>query len=605
MPKIVLEHVTKRWGDFYGAKDLNFTIEDHEFITLLGPSGCGKTTTLRMIAGLETPTSGRITIGDKVVFDSENGINLSPAKRDVGFLFQNYALWPHMTVYKNIRFGLENIIVETPKVGLDGQPILGPNQDKVNGIKNLLKAEKDPAKKADLTQRLEEAKNEKVVPVTSGRHLTSQEMEERIDEVLKILKITKFRNRYPAELSGGQQQRVAIARTLATKPKVLFMDEPLSNLDAKLRGEMRTELKRLHSTSDCTFIYVTHDQLEAMTLATRICLMNNAVVNQLDAPLTVYRKPANLFSADFVGNPTMNFIPGEIIARKGNDLTVKFLGVTAVYHAKEEINPIAELGDKVVLGIRPEFLPIRENGKLQGLAYSTLPTGMESTVKIDFGGDILSSVVFGSIDYETDAVIHFDIVGDDILVFDAASKKSIALGNVEIKEVVPTVRGEDEEPVASTVELVNKEENPNAEVQEGVLPFKDRTPFEKALAASTIIFMVLSIAIAVVLLFMAGMNAAADTKTLDAMLKEMNLQPTDENYVIVQAAVLARATTQLVFAIIVAVGAVVCGFINRHINKPRRGFVKGLILSILGIVTFQVVPGILLLISTIRSKKAK
>ena len=460
MPKIVLEHVTKRWGDFYGAKDLNFVIDDREFITLLGPSGCGKTTTLRMIAGLETPTSGRIIIGDKVVFDSENGINLSPARRDVGFLFQNYALWPHMTVYKNIRFGLENIKIETPRTDENGNVLMGPDQDKIEGLKSLLKEEKDPAKVEDLKRRLEAAKNEKVVPLVKSRHLTKDEMEERINEVLKMLKITQFRDRYPAELSGGQQQRVAIARTLATNPKVLFMDEPLSNLDAKLRGEMRTELKRLHSDTDCTFIYVTHDQLEAMTLATRICLMNNAVVNQLDAPLTVYRKPNNLFAADFVGNPTMNFIPGKVLEKKEKEATISFLGVKARFKVSEEVKGLENLGEKVVVGIRPEFLPIAEKGKLQGLAYSTLPTGMETTVKIDFNGDILSAVVFGSIDYKVDEEIRFDIIGDSIILFDAVSKENIALGSVEVLEV-----GKPEEEY-ETVELLAEGSNPNEDVDE-------------------------------------------------------------------------------------------------------------------------------------------
>ena len=460
MPKIVLEHVTKRWGDFYGAKDLNFTIEDREFITLLGPSGCGKTTTLRMIAGLETPTSGRITIGNKVVFDSENGINLSPARRDIGFLFQNYALWPHMTVYKNIHFGLENLKISQEVLDADGNPVLIPDKDKIDGLKNLIKQEKDPERLAELKERLEVAKTEKVVPQVKERHLTKAEMEERIDEVLKMLKITQFRDRYPAELSGGQQQRVAIARTLATKPKVLFMDEPLSNLDAKLRGEMRTELKRLHSDTDCTFIYVTHDQLEAMTLATRICLMNNAIINQLDKPLDVYKKPVNLFAADFVGNPTMNFIPGRVIEKKGDDITISFIGVKAKFHVSEKIKDLNELGEKIVIGIRPEFLPIAEKGALSGLAYSTLPTGMETTVKINFGGDILSSVVFGSIDYGVDEEIRFDIVGDSILIFDAENKESYALGSVKVLEV-----GERTEE-AETVELLAEGSNPNANVDE-------------------------------------------------------------------------------------------------------------------------------------------
>jgi multiple sugar transport system ATP-binding protein len=369
MPAIDLVNVSKRWGKFVGVDHLNLHINDREFITLLGPSGCGKTTTLRMIAGLETPTEGKITIGDTVVFDSETGINVSPAKRDIGFLFQNYALWPHMTVYKNIAFGLENLKWKKP------------------------------------------------------------EIEARVDEVMKMLKIEQFKDHYPSELSGGQQQRVAIARTLATKPKVLFMDEPLSNLDAKLRGEMRTELKRLHKDTDSTFVYVTHDQLEAMTLATRICLINQGVLQQCDPPLTVYNNPANLFVADFVGNPTMNFIPGKAKIVSPTSAEVTFFGFKVLFESKKKL----ELsGEDIVLGIRPEFLPIRPNGKLEGLAYSTLPTGMETTVKIDLDGDILSAVVFGSIDYETDSKINFDIVGDGIILFDAKTKKNVGLGSVKL-----------------------------------------------------------------------------------------------------------------------------------------------------------------------------
>ncbi len=476
MPKIVLEHVTKKWGDFYGAKDLNFTIEDREFITLLGPSGCGKTTTLRMIAGLETPTSGRIIIGDKVVFDSESGINLSPARRDIGFLFQNYALWPHMTVYKNIRFGLENILLEESKLDKDGNVILVPDKDLIDGLKILIKDEQDPTKKAELEARLKEAEVTPSVPATKKRHLTKDEMESRIEEVLTMLKITKFRDRYPAELSGGQQQRVAIARTLATKPKVLFMDEPLSNLDAKLRGEMRTELKRLHNDTDSTFIYVTHDQLEAMSLATRICLMNDAVVNQIDPPLTVYKRPANLFVADFVGNPTMNFIPGTVTAVGADYVSVSFLGVDGLFHASEIVAGLDGLavGKEIVLGIRPEFLPIVKKSKLSGLAYSTLPTGMETTVKIDFGGDILSAVVFGSIDYATDEKINFDIVGNGIILFDYETKANLALGSIDIVNV-----GEKPAEKAHKIELVAKGAAANEKVNENKKKKGIKALFEK------------------------------------------------------------------------------------------------------------------------------
>ena len=370
MPRIELINVTKRWGNFVAVDNLSMVIEDREFITLLGPSGCGKTTTLRMIAGLETPTEGKIIIGDEVVFDSEEGINVSPAKRDVGFLFQNYALWPHMTVWKNISFGLENL------------------------------------------------------------KWNRQEIHDRVNEVMKMLKIEQFKDRYPAELSGGQQQRVAIARTLAPKPKVLFMDEPLSNLDAKLRGEMRTELKRLHSDTNSTFVYVTHDQLEAMTLATRVCLIDKGLLQQYDPPLTVYNRPNNKFVADFVGNPTMNFIPAKVIKAKGNKCELEFFGIKAEYTGEDEIKTSS---DDVIIGIRPEFLPIKEDGALEGLAYSTLPAGMETTVKINLKGEILSSVVFGSIDYGVDEKIRFDIVGNGIVLFDTVTQDKITLGSVKVK----------------------------------------------------------------------------------------------------------------------------------------------------------------------------
>ena len=370
MPEIVLKNVTKRWGDFVAVDNLNMTIEDRDFITLLGPSGCGKTTTLRMIAGLETPTEGTITIGGRTVFDSERGINISPDKRDIGFLFQNYALWPHMTVYQNISFGLENM----------------------------------KWKKADIKAR--------------------------VAEMLKLLKIEEFSSRYPAELSGGQQQRVAIARTLAPAPKVLFMDEPLSNLDAKLRSEMRTELKRLHADTDATFLYVTHDQLEAMTLATKICLIDKGHLQQYEPPLKVYRRPKNLFVADFVGNPTMNLIPAKAKLLNTKEVSLQLLGLSVLLRSDEEIELVSE---DTIVGIRPESLPISDTGRVSAMAYSTLPAGMETTVKIAIDGQILSSVVFGAIDYGVDEPIKFDFSGDGICLFDKSSGNRIAIGSIEVK----------------------------------------------------------------------------------------------------------------------------------------------------------------------------
>lgn len=370
MPEIILKNVTKEFGNkFVAVNDLNMVIEDRSFITLLGPSGCGKTTTLRMIAGLETPTHGQIMIDGVTVFDAEKGINLSPDKRDVGFLFQNYALWPHMTVYKNISFGLENMKWSKAKI------------------------------------------------------------EERVNELLDMLKIRQFVDRYPSELSGGQQQRVAIARTLAPKPKVLFMDEPLSNLDAKLRGEMRTELKRLHVDTNSTFIYVTHDQLEAMTLSTKVCLMEAGVLQQFAPPLEIYKKPHNLFVADFMGNPTMNFIPARVLVQNGRELDLEFHGIHAKYIMEE---PVSVQDGEVILGVRPEHIDIAENGKIDATAYATLPTGMETTVKVMLDGELLSAVVFGSIDYAVDQPIKIDFIGSNIVLFDKNTTNRLALGSLVV-----------------------------------------------------------------------------------------------------------------------------------------------------------------------------
>ena len=369
MPEIILKNVRKEFGNKFVAVDnLNMVIEDRSFITLLGPSGCGKTTTLRMIAGLETPTSGQIIIDGVTVFDAEKGINVPPDKRDVGFLFQNYALWPHMTVYKNIAFGLENL--KWPK-------------DKIA---------------------------------------------ERVEELLKMLKIEQFGSRYPSELSGGQQQRVAIARTLAPRPRVLFMDEPLSNLDAKLRGEMRTELKRLHVDTNSTFIYVTHDQLEAMTLSTKVCLMENGKLRQFAPPLEIYKRPDNIFVADFMGNPTMNFLDATMKKTGEKTAELTFGGIRTRYTAEAAL---PEKLENVVLGIRPEHIGILEDGSMKASIYTTLPTGMETTHNIRLAEQNLSAVLIATVDYAVDQPIALRFLDSQILLFDKATGDRIAVGKLE------------------------------------------------------------------------------------------------------------------------------------------------------------------------------
>ena len=538
MPEIRLEHINKRWGKFYGVEDLNMVIGDNAFVTLLGPSGCGKTTTLRMIAGLETPTSGRITIGDKVVFDSDLGINVPANKRKVGFLFQNYALWPNMTVYQNIAFGLSNIKEPMVKINFEAknnariaQILKNPADvvkvleecvdkngklDEKKAIIKLIDAftisqftakkifgyhlEKGADVSAEvkaLEQKVEAAKaaqafNENFEVLKDGkvvieeRKLTKEEIDLSVRRVSRIVKISMFMDRYPAELSGGQQQRVAIARTLAPEPSVLFMDEPLSNLDAKLRLEMRYELQRLHVETGSTFVYVTHDQMEAMTLATQICLMDNGVLQQYDAPLTVYGQPNNLFVADFVGNPAINFVEAKG-TQKGESLELTvFDGRKAVFtpaapldlakwfenrdaeaeakaaalkaklaqkgyvekENKDEvfryhISRVNEIDDSLmedpvltnedlVLGIRPEFIDI-EGGNVEGEIYGAMPTGMESTVKIRLGDYLLTGVVFGSTLYTIGTKVNLSIKGDGIVLFDRKSGKKIATGSLTLE----------------------------------------------------------------------------------------------------------------------------------------------------------------------------
>ncbi len=553
MPEIVLKNLTKRWGKFYGTDNLNLTIHDASFVTLLGPSGCGKTTTLRMIAGLETPTSGQITIGGETVFDSEKGINIPANKRKVGFLFQNYALWPNMTVYQNIAFGLKNIKEEKPIYAHDMQSIdslikilskpeelisiftehKAAKDKKESALKTLVRlidkyeisqftAKKllDYSFETHISDDASHLKNaaEKVIKelkakkegltasykakgftldnecalckdgkrITKMRGLTAEEIDLIVRQVSRIVKIGMFMDRYPNELSGGQQQRVAIARTLAPKPQVIFMDEPLSNLDAKLRLEMRSELQRLHLDMGSTFIYITHDQLEAMTLSSKICLMDNGIIHQYETPLAMYEKPANLFAADFLGNPSINFVEALGAQKSDNfDLKVfdgrvslkfvpsekmdyqtwvkdteakieqekrdedertkqneklnkmmpfnyiiqKTAGDTSAEEEEDEVNAVEA---DFVLGLRPEFIKIKDDGKLKGAIYSSMPTGMETTVKIDINGYLLTGVVFGNINFKIGQEIHFDIETEKAMLFSKANQRFIALGRIEV-----------------------------------------------------------------------------------------------------------------------------------------------------------------------------
>ena len=314
MSEIKLKSIVKNFGGNSIAVDnLSEIFPDGEFVCLLGPSGCGKTTTLRMIAGLETPDSGEISYGEKIFFSSKNGEFIKTENRNLGLMFQSYALWPHMTVFKNIVFGLE-----MQKKSLD-------------------------------------------------------EKEKRYLELEKLFHLENFRDRYPSELSGGQQQRVALARMLAMKPSLLLLDEPLSNLDSNLRLEMRSELKRLHQSIGCTIIFVTHDQMEAMTLATSIAVMNKGKIEQIAKPMEIYNNPKSLFVAKFVGSPQMNIINSD----KDENLALclsKKLNI--------EKNKVKNFG------ARPESIKMvqQNNGDINAKIETIQPTGADWIVGLNVSG---------------------------------------------------------------------------------------------------------------------------------------------------------------------------------------------------------------------------
>ena len=366
-PIISIRHVWKYFGQLPALQDVSLDIAPGERVVIIGPSGSGKSTLLRSINRLEEIDGGSIIVNGQDINDKANNIN--EMRRNLGMVFQQFNLFPHKTVLQNLTLAPRKLL-------------------------NIPKAEAE-------TMAL---------------------------KLLKKVGISDKANVYPAMLSGGQQQRVAIARTLAPGPKVLFMDEPLSNLDAKLRMEMRTELKRLHRDTDSTFVYVTHDQLEAMTLSTRVCIMQNGLLQQYAPPLEMYNNPANLFVADFMGNPTMNFIDGTAEVN-GATAQLTFGSLHGAFTAKE---PISLTGKDVVVGIRPEYIRISDEGARHANVYSTLPAGMETTVKLDVEGTMLTAVVFGDVDYPVDCPVKFDFSKTAIL-FDKATGKNIACGTLELK----------------------------------------------------------------------------------------------------------------------------------------------------------------------------
>ncbi len=358
MAKVILEGVSKSYTKSAAAvQDIHLEIKDREFMVLVGPSGCGKTTLLRLIAGLEEPSLGKIFIGGREV------THLSPRDRDIAMVFQNYALYPHLTVFENMAFGLKL------------------------------------------------------------RKIPSVEIKKRVQEVSSMLGIEMLLNRKPRELSGGQRQRAAMGRAIVREPKLFLMDEPLSNLDAQFRVQMRAELRKLHERIGATTLYVTHDQTEAMTLGHRIALMNNGVLQQVDTPLNLYHYPDNLFAAGFIGTPAMNFFDGKIkLKGSGLSLSVKDFEIAIPLENRSDLLPY--LDKEVVVGIRPNGVLLEsdlpQTERFKAVVEMIEPLGSETYVYLKWGneGQLLTSVLSSSASLSFNGEVSFSFNKGDFYFFD-------------------------------------------------------------------------------------------------------------------------------------------------------------------------------------------
>jgi len=334
MSRIILEGITKVFNSVVAVDNLNLEIESGNFFSIVGPSGCGKTTILRMLAGLERPNSGRIWIEDHLVFSSRDGIFIPASKRQIGVVFQNYALWPHKNVFENVSFGL------------------------------LIKKQ------------------------------NQSEIKQKTNDVLKLMQITGFNTRYPSELSGGQQQRVAIARELIVEPPVLLMDEPLSSLDARLRMDMRAELRRLHANTGKTIVYVTHDQIEALSLSMQIAVMNKGRIQQIGTPDEIYFKPKNLFVAKFIGLSPINIVRAQV-----RDIYLHCGNFTLPLTLQDlKLKPNSPIcGKEMIVGIRPESMSLSEVPIAQSIKGSVgivLSAGSSNFVEVTLANNSRDRIKF-------------------------------------------------------------------------------------------------------------------------------------------------------------------------------------------------------------------
>ena len=369
MSKIELVNIDKFYGKNHVLKNLNLTIEDGDFMTLLGPSGCGKTTTLRVVSGLEKPQNGFIYMDGQEIVNAAEANFAPPSRRNLNLVFQSYALWPHMTVFDNVSFGLK-------------------------------------IRKED-----------------------SNVIAKKVATALERMQIGEYAGRYPSELSGGQQQRVAIARAIVSEPRLLLLDEPLSNLDAKLRVDMRSELKRLHHDTGTTIIYVTHDQVEALTMSTKIALFRMGELVQVAAPLELYDNPVDLYTADFIGNPSINFVKGTAELDEAGMAVKSPVGDMKFNRADMTGDAPASGNIDITIGIRPEQLSISRQQddvhRVEGRVYSGMPAGSETLVSVNIGSNMLTVKELGSAHYSSDEKVFLGFDSNKVNVFDSTSQRLI------------------------------------------------------------------------------------------------------------------------------------------------------------------------------------
>lgn len=428
MAQVRIENVNKIYPN--GAQavfDFNLDINDHEFIVFVGPSGCGKSTTLRMIAGLEDITSGKVYIDGKLVN------YVQPKDRHIAMVFQSYALYPNMSVYDNLAFGLKMRKRKYPLLDKENKQVIGIDKKKVKELTKELKfyerrfkRVKEETKKSEMQNKistLEKELNEaetNEVPLYHLRYMTKAEIHEKVMEAAKILQIEEYLARKPKALSGGQRQRVAIGRAIVRHPKLFLMDEPLSNLDAKLRLQMRQEILRIHNAINATTIYVTHDQTEAMTMASRIVVMSKGHIQQIGEPREIYEHPKNKYVASFIGTPAMNFVDGKV--NNGN-IIINDKILTLDDDKKIKLSSYNE--KEVCIGIRPEAIEFSDDGLFECKVDAVELVGVEKLVHFKFNNLYFIAKVKNNVNIKVNEIRKFNFKTKYIHVFDKESEEAL------------------------------------------------------------------------------------------------------------------------------------------------------------------------------------